>query len=201
MPPDHKIAKILSGHKPLRPKPAVAKLHNISVRNPKPPTDFLPGEIKLRRRLVPACPRINRLLFSGVRRCQGPQHILSRAGAGINQALGAELLKRGAINSHSFTLRIRPKRPAHIRALLPFKPKPMEILNRGGNKLGFASGEIQIIHSQHDHAVAFAGALLGHPKCPRMAQMQIARGRRRDASAINVMACAHRRKQYHISGA
>ena len=119
-----------------------------------------------------------------MRRAGGRPDVLARTGAGIDETAGLQSFQRGAINVHPLALIVRRERPAAIRAFLPFKAKPSQILDHGRDKFHFVAGGIQILVPQNQRAAIFPRPLLRRPKCPRVAEMQIARRRRREPPAI-----------------
>src|SRR5215831_7106681 len=131
-----------------------------------------------------ARPWIYRLIFAGVWCSECSQHILPRTGAGINQAGLLEFLESSAINRQAFALRIWLKRSAAVRSFLPIEPTPFQILIHCGQEFRFASRLIQVLVSQHQHALSFLCPLLRDPERPRMPNVKQACWRGSEASAI-----------------
>lgn len=95
MPPDDKIAKVLSSDKTLFAKISIDKRHHLAIRDSKAPIHGL----------GPACfwpsvatsAGIHRLVLACVRRLQGPQDVLTRTLAGVHHALGFQCFKSALV--------------------------------------------------------------------------------------------------------
>src|ERR1019366_7513531 len=64
------------------------------------------------------------------------------------------------------------------------KSEPAQVFQHRPDKFHFEARGIQIFVAQNQFTAMCAGALLRHPECPRVAEVQIPRRRRRKASAI-----------------
>jgi len=93
-------------------------------------------------------------------------------------------LHRGQVKLAPLALAIGSERSAAIRPFLPFKAEPLQVFEHGADKLQLETLGVQVFVTQHQHAAARLGALLGNPECARVAQVQVARRRRREAAAI-----------------
>ena len=134
---------------------------------------------------VPAGSGINRLVIVvRVRRAGGGLDVLARAGAGINEISGAQFFQRGAVKIHPLALVVRRKWPADVRAFAPFKTEPAQVFKHRVHKFHFEARGVQIFVAQNQIAAVRARAFLRGPERPRMAEMQMARRRRRKPAAI-----------------
>ena len=139
----------------------------------------------------PTGPRVDRLVgrpgFTGwsfVRRAGGLLDIAARTGAGINGAGGAQLLESGEVVRAALALPVGRDRAAEIRAFLPDQAEPVQIFDHRGGEVRLRPGLVKVLVAQHEHAAGRARALLRLPERPRMAEMQIPGGGRRQPPAI-----------------
>ena len=110
--------------------------------------------------------------------------VLARAGAGIDVAGGAELVQGVEMKLATFGLIVGSERAAAIRAFLPVETEPFEVFIHGRVKFRAATGDVEVFVAQDKDAVLSACALLGDPERARVAEMQIAGGRRGDPPAV-----------------
>jgi hypothetical protein len=119
-----------------------------------------------------------------VRRSDGSLDVLARTGAGINKVPGAQLIQCGAVKTHPFALVVGAEFAADIRPLAPYETEPAQILQHRLEEFHFETHGIHVFIAQNQRAAMGAGAFLRGPERSRMAEMQIARRRRRKTSAI-----------------
>lgn len=74
MTPHHKITEILPGDELLGTAVKIGEGDDFAIRHPEPPVCAFPGSRG--PVLGPACARVNRFVFTRVRRVQRTQHIL-----------------------------------------------------------------------------------------------------------------------------
>ncbi len=112
------------------------------------------------------------------------RQILPRTYARINKSSFAQLPPCLQIVRPTLTLRIRPKRPATIRPLVPLNSQPAQIFHHRARKLRTRTLRVQILIPQHQNSLISARPLRRDPKRPRMTHMQQPRRRRRQPPAI-----------------
>jgi hypothetical protein len=182
-PPHREISKIPSRHETLPSQVAVHKLDHLSIRHPESP---IRSRRKLRIQLpLSARPRIDRLIIHIVRSPGRVRQIFPRTHARINHSTRAQLPPRIQIEVSPFALRVRPKRPSHVRSFLPPYPQPPQIFEHRLHKLRPRPLRIQVLIPEHKRPAGLHHPLIRRPECPPMAQMQISCRRRRHPPAIN----------------
>src|SRR5262249_48664237 len=115
-----------------------------------------------------ALARINRLIVPIVRSPGSQSHVLARASTRINKSQVPQLLPGLEIKIPSLTLRIRPERPAAIRALLPTNPEPPQVFKHRVDKFGPAPLLIQVFIAQDQSTSALGRPLPRKPKRTRV---------------------------------
>ena len=88
----------------------------------------------------------------------------------------AQLLKSGAVVGHPLGL-------VHHR-FFPAQPEPVQVFQRGLAKLRFAALRVEVLIAIEQGASSGLRAFLGGPKRARVTEVQVARGRRRDAADV-----------------
>ena len=119
-----------------------------------------------------------------MRGLRGLLDVLARAGAGIDEAAEVKLLERRPVERKTLALLVGCERAAHVRSLLPVESKPAKVFEHGADELRLGACGIEVFVAQDECASVFARAFLGCPEGQRVAEMEMARGRRREASAI-----------------
>lgn len=202
MPPHYEITEILSCDKLLRSVPTIDKRDYLPIGHAEAPV-YLGCMLKVERcgfsldraRLVtfnlklgirrgPARARINWCVLAVVRRLQCPQHILARAGTGVNEAAGSEFFESGHVERTTFTLRVGSERSAAVWTFLPTKAEPSQIFQHGLDELRPAARAVQILVSKNEGSMMPGCPLLCSPKRSRVTQVEMAGGRRRQTAAI-----------------
>src|SRR3569833_1145806 len=133
MPPDHEVAEILPGHITNRPEASVVEGNLFAIVHTKAPV-HASARIDFGQSISPGA-RIDRLVISSMRRLQCSQHILPRAGAGINGSRRLQPLESILVIRNAFSLVVGSERPADIRPLVPSHTQPLQILERGLREL------------------------------------------------------------------
>lgn len=192
-PPDHEVAEVLPGDKPLRTEMVVEELDRLPVRNSK-----TPAVRALLRRLRTAAtgPGIKRLLVSLVRSPQGILNVLARAPTGVNPFPLNQGLQGPLVERLPLALDIGTVGAPYVRPLVPLDPQPAKVLLCSPRPLGLAPGTVEIFLTEHERAVAFPTAMEGLQKRAGVAQMQVARGRGSQSATV-----AHARNLWRPSNA
>jgi len=81
-------------------------------------------------------------------------------------------------------LNIRDERSADVRAFVPIKPEPVQIIDDRVGKFSAAAIVIQIFDPQNQPTAGFAGTFLRPPECHCVTDVQKARRRWCDATAV-----------------
>src|SRR4051794_28826302 len=172
---------------------AVIELNCAVLGNPQTPTD--PGQARrvLHRPRV-AGAGVKRFFLAGVRSLNGAKDILSGAGARVNQLSRFELFENGTVELDPFALVVRGERTAHVGTFVPLEPEPFQVSEHGLHKLRPDAAAVEIVIAQNEGAASDPFALLSYPKGTRVAEMQVAGGRRSQATAINLG------KRFHARG-
>ena len=114
--PNDEVAEVAACDKALLAKKPIEELNGLTIRYPKAP-------IRIRRRMIDtlfaAGARIQRFFVALMRRLQGPQNILTRAGAGKENAALAQLVESFSIMVEPLALRIGRERTADVGSFLP----------------------------------------------------------------------------------
>jgi len=191
MPPDDEIAEVPSRHESLRAAASVLEFNHLAIRDEKAPTWRPIGVLR-----CPWLPRtagagINRLLIAGMRRLQSAQNILARTITRINPARAPQFFKSGSVKIHPLALRVGRMRPAAIRAFLPAKAKPAQILHHRLHEFRSRTSWVKVLVAQDQNAAGFFGPLLGRPKSSGMAGVQEACWRGSETAAIDAILHPH----------
>ena len=120
-----------------------------------------------------------------MRRAERVQNVFARTGAGIEEAAGTQFFQSSAIIGETFALVVGTERAAAIGPFLPAKTEPAQVFDRGGNEFLFATGAVEVFVAQHQCATELLRALLRDPESPRVAQVQVAGGRGREATTVD----------------
>ena len=110
--------------------------------------------------------------------------VFARTGAGINEAAQVKLLERRPVERKAFALLVGRKWATHVRSFLPVESKPVEVFEHGADELRLGARGVEILVAQDECAPVFARTFLGGPESQCVAEMEEARGRGREASAI-----------------
>ena len=183
MPPNDEIAKIPARDKFLPAPIPIREGDGLTVWNAKTPVKFSVRDF--RQMILPAGSRIDRLFIFQMWRTDGLLNVPAGTGAGINQVARAQFFQCLAVKTHPLALVVRGKSAAAIRAFAPRKAKPAQIFDHRVHKLHFEARGIKVFIAQNQLTAVCPGTFLRHPKGPRMAQMQISRGRGREPPAIH----------------
>jgi len=81
-------------------------------------------------------------------------------------------------------LNIRDERSADVRAFVPIKPEPVQIIDDRIGKFSAAAIAIQIFDPQNEPTAGFAGTFLRPPECHCVTNVQKARRRWCDTAAV-----------------
>lgn len=172
MAPNHEISKISSRDEFLGTVAPIVEANSFSIRDAKTPVD--PGGVRQVGQFVFATgARVDRIGFACVRRLRRSQHILAGAGAWVNETAGAQLFEHLPVSRFSLALGVRTEWTTPLRAFIPFKPKPTQIVIHCSHELRFATVAIQVFVSQDQNAALGAGTLLRGPERSGMAEMQV----------------------------
>jgi len=161
---------------------AIDERNDFAVRNAESPTERRWRRVE--RGIGTTGAGVEGFVVDFVRGGQCAGEIPARAGAGINEAGGAELLERGEITRAAFALGIGSEWAAAAGAFLPVNSEPAEVFEHGGNEFGPGTGGVEVFVAENKGPAAGDGALLGGPKSAGVAEMQQARGRGSEASAV-----------------
>ena len=77
---------------------------------------------------------------------------------------------------------------AAVRPLVPVDAQPLQVLQRGIRKFRFAALRVEVFRPVYEFATGLTRALVGDPKCLRVAKVKQAGGGRGDAAAIRLHA-------------
>ena len=113
------------------------------------------------------------------------EHILSRTGARIKKAGGAQAMEFDAVKFDPFALIVRRVRPADVRSFVPRKAEPFQVFDKSGDEFEACAGAIKVFVPKYELATRGAGAFLSRPESPGMAEVEQAGGRRRESSTID----------------
>src|ERR1041384_490555 len=177
MPPDHEIAKILSGDKFLPPEEAVHELDGLSLRDTKTPVHFrsrrgLPCVVQNPTLGIrPARARIDWPLIVSMRGLECAQNVLPGAAAGIEPASSQKLFKSCLIKRPSLALFVRPKTAAAIGSFLPAKAQPAQVFKHRFGKSHLCPNGVDIIAAQDQNTPSIPRPLLGRPEGASVADM------------------------------
>ena len=158
--PNHEITKVFPRNQSLRPTLSVNKRNVFGVRDAETPVNTIVRCCRTGAALgsrAAECFRttrawINRFVFSRVGRLECPLHVLTRTGAWIDAALGAQMFESFIVDGQPLALRVWTKRTPNVRAFLPSKAEPLEILKERRDELRPAPVVIQIFIAQHQRA-------------------------------------------------
>ena len=104
------------------------------------------------------------------------EDIAARAGAGENEAGGVEGGEGGAVTGQPGALR--------DHGFAPREAEPAEVLEHGGDEIEAEAEGVEVIVAEEECATGGAGAFGGEPKCARVAEVEMARGRRGEAAEV-----------------
>jgi len=110
--------------------------------------------------------------------------VFAGATAGIDESAFEELAPRGEVVVVALALRVRRARAADVGAFMPADSKPMQIFDCGFCVDGAAAVGIEVFHAQDQGAVRCAGSLGGGEEGARVADVQVACGRRGEAASV-----------------
>src|SRR5689334_5870438 len=119
-----------------------------------------------------------------MRSAESTENVLARAGTGVDEAAIPQFFQSATVSIQTFTLIVRAERSAAIRPFLPLESKPAQVLNHRRDKFLLAAGAIEVFVAQDQNAAMPLRALLSDPKGTRMAEVQIARRRRREPASV-----------------
>ena len=130
-----------------------------------------------------------------MRGLQGTEHILPGTDAWIDEAAGLEFGEGAPIETITLALALGAERPPAIGTLLPPKTEPPKVLGCGGDEVRLAARPVEVFVAQDQQTVVLLSPPLSGPEGSRMAQVEPARGRRREPAAIGPRTSLRRR--YH----
>jgi len=182
--PDDEIAEIPAGDELLRAEVPVVEGDGFAVGNAESPTER--GRRRVERGIGTAGAGVKWFVITFVRGGQSAGEVFARAGAGINQAGGAELLEGGKVTRAALTLGIGGEGAATVGTFMPLKTKPAEVFEHGGNEFRPGTGGVEVFVAEDKGSGVGDGALLGGPKGAGVAEMQQAGGRGSEASAVRL---------------
>jgi hypothetical protein len=134
---------------------------------------------------IPAGARVDRFIVRIVRCTEGLEDIFARTGAGVKVTGLDQSIQRFPVERQTPTLIVGSARPAAIRAFLPLKAEPAQVIEHGLHKLRTATDAIEILIAQDEDPLLLSRAFLGDPERARVAQMQITRWGWCQTTAIN----------------
>src|SRR5258706_4674640 len=129
---------------------------------------------------------IDRFVVAVIGRDGRLRQILARTRAGIDETGIPQSPPTLEVKEPPFALRIRPLRAATIRPFTPPDAEPLQIRDHGTDKLRTRALRIEVFVAKDERACVFDRALRSDPKRARMAKMEKACRRGREASAIRV---------------
>lgn len=179
--PDEKVAEVAAGGGGLGAEGGVLEREGFAAGDAEAPVD---GEVERRERRIGGraeLGRVNRFVVGcGCRAfvgcTKGIEDIAARAVAGENSAGGVEAGEGGAVK--------REPRALVDDGLGPREAKPTQVFEHGGDEIETEADGVEVVVAQEQGAAGGAGALGGEPKRARMAEVEVAGGRGREASAI-----------------
>ena len=95
-----------------------------------------------------------------------------------------KLLQGLAVKRETLLLIVRREWAADIRAFLPVKTKPMQILDHRRDKIEMPSCRIEVVVAQNQFSPGRPGAFLRDPKRTRMTEVKIPGGRGREPPPV-----------------
>ncbi len=174
--PNEEVTEVHARDRPLGPEATIAKLHGLSVRDTESPVHAGTMVLGNSRQSRAAGAGVERLFDALMRRTEGAQNILPRAGAGIDETAGAQALEGRDVMIAARTLIVRREGSADIRPFTPVKPKPAQILVRRLDKLWATAGGVEVVIAQQEGAADLLRTLLRDPKSARVTEVKIASG-------------------------
>ena len=96
----------------------------------------------------------------------------------------AKRLERLLVVPGPLGLDVGAVRPSDIGALVPVEAEPAEVLEHGGDEIEAEAEGVEVIVAEEECATGGAGAFGGEPKCARVAEVEMARGRRGEAAEV-----------------
>jgi len=115
---------------------------------------------------------------------QSAQDVLAGASAGVDGPEGTQVVEVLSIEVDAGALIVGGERTANVRAFIPGKAEPFQILNEAVDEFRANAGAIEVFVAQNELAGGGPGAFLGDPESAGVAEMDIAGGRRSEAAAI-----------------
>jgi hypothetical protein len=182
--PNDEIAKVPPSGETLRPKVQVFERDLLSIWNAKTPVHSRRSFKTPRIGSAAAFPRINRFVIQIIRSACRLRQLLPRTAARINESAIAKEFPRRQMDFPPFTLRVRRMRPAAVRPFVPANAQPAQVFVHRGNKFWTASIGIEVFVPKHENAVRLLRPIRRNQKSTRMSEMEKARWRWRDPSAI-----------------
>ena len=179
--PDEEVTEVTAGDGRLRAEGGILKGENFAFGDAEAPVDV---EVERRKRRVGGraeLGRVNRFIVGCGRgalvgRTEGVKDIAARAGAGKNRAGGMEAGEGGAVKRETLALiddRLGPR-----------EAEPAEVFEHGGDEIEAEADGVEIVVAQEQGAAGGAGAFGGDPECARVAEMEVAGGRGREAAEV-----------------
>ncbi len=192
-PPNQKVAEIPPSQVAARSQMQVCKFDGLGIGNAKAPVRS--GRVGGRKRSgIVACTArswIERLVVVVVvvvaiviwsaRRLR---EIFTRATAWVNEPTLAQAAPRLSIVRPALALEVRAKSAATIGALAPANFQPAQIVDHGAGEFRTRALGVEIFIAQNQSAAIFDCPLRRYPEGPRVPEVQQARRRRGQASAI-----------------
>ena len=119
-----------------------------------------------------------------MRRADGLEDIAAGTRAGKDQAGGVELLECGSVMGAPAALVVGRIGAADVGAFRPGEAEPAQVLEHRVDEIEAEADRVEVVIAQDERAAGLAGAFRGDPERARMAEVEVAGGRGREASAI-----------------
>jgi hypothetical protein len=125
--------------------------------------------------------RVNRFVVGCGRRTlvgrtEGVEDIAARAGAGKDGSGGMELGEGGAVKRETLAL--------VDDGLGPREAEPTQVFEHGGDEIEAEADGVEIVVAQEQGAAGGAGAFGGDPESARVAEVEVAGGRRGETAEV-----------------
>jgi len=175
--PDEEIAEIATGDGALGTEVGVDEDELLVVGNAETPVGGDAIGERRKRGVGRRAERfwINRFVVE-VRSAGGLGDVAARAGAWEDEAGGVEAGEGGAVKEKALAL--------GDDGAVPSQAEPGQVFLKSGDEFGTATGGVEVVVAQEERAAGGSGALVSEPERARVAEVKVAGGGRRKASAI-----------------
>lgn len=185
--PHGEIAEVHTRDGALLAGTAIRKAQLLAIRNAEAPGGRMVAKLgaKFSGRCRTARAGIDWLILVGVRGTRRGGHIAPGTDAGVNPSAAKEKLESLAIDLDALALGVGTVRAADVRSFVPSHTEPAQILDHRAHVFRADSRVVEVFVAEDQVSAGIGAATVRDPKRVRMAAMQEARGRWREASAIH----------------